>query len=45
MTQDEQPQKRIDRKWAFGQSTGGSEVKDIHHGSALGEKVPDAHPE
>ena len=45
MTQDEQPWKRIDRKQAFGQSTGGSEVKDIHHGSTLGEKVPDAHSE
>ena len=45
MTQDEQPQKRIDRKRAFGQSTGGSEVKDIHQGSAQGEKVPDTHSE
>ena len=45
MTQDEQPQKRIDRKRAFGQSMGGSEVKDTHHGSAPGEKVPDAHSE
>ena len=45
MTQDKQPQKRIDRKQAFGQSTGGSEVKDTHHGSAPGEKVPDAHSE
>ena len=45
MTQDEQPQKRIDRKRAFSQSTGGSEVKDIHHGSTPGEKVPDTHSE
>ena len=43
MTQDEQPRKRIDRKRAFGQSTRGSEVKDTHHGSTPGEKVPDAH--
>ena len=45
MTQDEQPRKRIDRKQAFGQSMGGSEVKDIHHGSTPGEKVPDAYSE
>ena len=45
MTQDEQPRKRIDRKLAFGQSTGGSEVKDTHHGSAPREKVPDTHSE
>ena len=45
MTQDEQPRKRIDRKWAFGQSTGGSEVKDTHHVSAPGEKGSDAHSE
>ena len=45
MTQDEQPWKRIDRKWAFGQSTGGSEVKDTHHGSAPGEKGSDTHSE
>ena len=31
LTQDEQPQRRIDRKQAFGQSTGGLEVKDTHH--------------
>ena len=45
MTQDEQPWNRIDRKRAFGQSTGGSEVKDTHHGSAPGEKGSDAHSE
>ena len=45
MTQDEQPRRRINRKWAFDQSTGGSEVKDTHHGSVLGEKVPEAHSE
>ena len=45
MTQDKQPQRRIDRKQAFGQSTGGWEVKDIHHGSTPGEKVPEAHSE
>ena len=36
-TQDEQPRRKIDRKRAFGQSTGGSEVKDTHHGNAPGE--------
>ena len=45
MTQDEQPWRRIDRKWAFGQSTGGSEVKDTHHGSTPEEKMPEAHSE
>ena len=45
MAKYEQPQRRIDRKWAFGQSTGGSEVKDTHHGSAPGEKVPEVHSE
>ena len=45
MTQEEQPRKRIDRKQAFGQSKGGSEVKDTHHGSAPGEKGSDAHSE
>ena len=42
---DEQPQRRIDRKWAFGQSTSVPEVKDIHQGSALEEKVQGAHTE
>ena len=45
MTQDEQPRKKIDRKRAFGQSTGGSEVKDTHHGSAPGEKGSDTQSE
>ena len=45
MTQDEQPPKKIDRKQAFGQSMGSSEVKDIQHGSVLREKVPDVHSE
>ena len=45
MTQDEQPRKRIDRKQAFSQSTGGSEVKDTHHGSTPGEKGSDTHSE
>ena len=41
LSQDEQPRRRIDRKRAFGQSTGGSEVKDTHHGNAPGEKGSD----
>ena len=41
-TQDEQPQRRIDRKRAFGQSTSVSEVKDTHHGSAQKGKMSDA---
>ena len=45
MTQDKQPRKRIDRKRAFGQSTGGSEVKDTHHGSTPGEKGSDTQSE
>ena len=45
MTQDEQPQKRIERKRAFSQWTGGSEVKDTHHGSTPGEKGLDTHSE
>ena len=45
VTQDEQPQKRIDRKQAFSQSTGGSEAKDTHHGSTPGEKGSDAQSE
>ena len=45
MTQDEQPRRRIDRKWAFSQSTGGSGVKDTHHESTPGGKVPEAHSE
>ena len=45
MNQDNQPRRRIDRKRAFGQSTGGSEVKDTHHGSTPEEKVPEAHSE
>ena len=45
MTQDKQPRRRIDRKRAFSQPTGGSEVKDIQHGSAQKEKVPEAHSE
>ena len=44
-TQDEQPQRKIDRKQAFSQSTGISDVKDTHHGGAQKEKVPDAHSE
>ena len=42
MTWDEQPQRKIDRKWAFSQSTGVSEAKDTHLGGAQKEKVPDA---
>ena len=45
MTQDEQPSSKIDRKWAFGQSIGISDVKDTHHRGAQKEKVPDAHSE
>ena len=45
LTQDEQPWRRIDRKQAFGQSTGGSEAKDTHHGNAHGAKGLDAQPE
>ena len=45
LTQDEQHRRRIDRKWAFGQSTGGSEVKDTYHGNAPGEKGSDAQSE
>ena len=44
-TQDKQPRRKIDRKRAFGQSTGGSEVKDTHHGNAPGEKGWDAQSE
>ena len=45
LTQDEQPRRKIDRKRAFGQSTGGLEVKDTHHGNAPGEKGSDAQSE
>ena len=45
LTQDEQPLRRIDRKRAFGQSTGGLEVKDTHHGNTPGEKGSDAQSE
>ena len=45
MTQDEQPWRRIDRKRAFGQSTGGSEVKNTHHWSTPDGKMPEAHSE
>ena len=44
-TRDEQPRRKIDRKWAFSQSTGISDVKDTHHVGAQKEKVPDAHSE
>ena len=37
-TRDEPPRRKIDRKWAFGQSTDHSEVKDIHHGKAPGSE-------
>ena len=33
-TRDEPTWRKIDRKWAFSQSTDRSEVKDIHHGKA-----------
>ena len=45
LTQDEQPWRKIDRKRAFGQSTGGSEVTDTHHGNAPGGKGLDAQSE
>ena len=45
LTQDEQPRRKIDRKRAFSQSTGGLEVKDTHHGNAPGEKGSDAQSE
>ena len=45
LTQDEQPRRKIDRKWAFGQSTGGSEVTDTHHGNSPGEKGSKAQSE
>ena len=35
---DEPPQRKIDRKQAFSQSTDRSEVKDIHHGKAPGNE-------
>ena len=41
LTQDEQPRRKIDRKRAFGQSTGGPEVTDTHHGNTPGEKGSD----
>ena len=44
-TWDEQPRRKIDRKGAFSQSTGISDVKDTHRGGAQKEKVPDAHSE
>ena len=45
LTQDKQPRRKIDRKQALSQSTGGSEVKDTHHGNAPGEKGSDAQSE
>ena len=43
MTRDEQPWKKIDRKWVFGQSTSATEVKETHHKSAQTKELQDVH--